>query len=61
MPNIQNQENIIGRFRSWHFSDYEGASFGYCFIGRVTPPEGLTVYNSTENGGSVGDNGFRLE
>jgi pectate lyase len=28
------------------------------FIGKVNPPEGLTVYNSTENGGSVGDNGF---
>lgn len=28
------------------------------FIGRVTAPEGVTAYNSTVNGGSVGDNGF---
>lgn len=27
------------------------------FIGKVTSPEGLTAYNSTDNGGSVGDNG----
>ncbi|MBQ8018836.1 MAG: hypothetical protein IJ263_00365, partial [Paludibacteraceae bacterium] len=27
------------------------------FIGKVTSPEGLTAYNSTNNGGSVGDNG----
>lgn len=26
-------------------------------IGKVTAPEGLTAYNSTNNGGSVGDNG----
>ncbi|CDR31241.1 Pectate trisaccharide-lyase precursor [Acholeplasma oculi] len=26
-------------------------------IGKVTAPEGLTVYNSTQQGGSVGDNG----
>lgn len=28
------------------------------FIGKITAPEGLTVYNSTVNGGSIGDNGF---
>lgn len=27
------------------------------FIGKVTSPEGLTAYNSTDNGGNVGDNG----
>lgn len=27
------------------------------FIGKVTSPDGLTAYNSTDNGGSVGDNG----
>lgn len=27
------------------------------FIGKVTSPEGLTAYNSTDNGGSEGDNG----
>lgn len=26
-------------------------------IGKVTAPEGLTIYNSTQQGGSVGDNG----
>lgn len=27
------------------------------FIGKITSPEGLTAYNSTDNGGTVGDNG----
>ncbi len=27
-------------------------------IGKVTPPSGLTAYNSTNEGGTVGDNGF---
>lgn len=27
-------------------------------VGKVTAPEGLTVYDSTDMGGSVGDNGF---
>lgn len=26
-------------------------------IGKITAPEGLTAYNSTDNGGSIGDNG----
>ncbi|MFA6884550.1 MAG: hypothetical protein WCQ55_05525 [Paludibacteraceae bacterium] len=28
------------------------------FLGKINPPEGLTAYNSTNNGGSTGDNGF---
>jgi len=35
----------------------EGRPLIVRFIGKIDPPQGLTGFNSTENGGTVGDNG----